>query len=63
MPFYLYTAIIFVGVLAALLVYLIPSFVAFHREHENKAGVLLVNFFAGWTIVGWIWCLIWAKRD
>jgi fluoride ion exporter CrcB/FEX len=63
MPFYLYTALIFIGVLAALLVYLIPSFVAVHREHENKTGILLVNFFAGWTIVGWIVCLIWSLRD
>jgi hypothetical protein len=63
MPFALLAAIFFVGTLIGLLVYLIPSLVAFHREHENKAGILIVNFLAGWTIVGWIYCLIWSKRD
>lgn len=63
MPFALFAALIFVAVLAALLVYLIPSFVAVHREHENKAGILIVNFLAGWTIVGWIYCMVWSLRD
>lgn len=63
MPFYLYTIIIFFAVLAALLVYLIPAFVAFHREHENKGGILALNFLGGWTIIGWVYSLIWALRD
>lgn len=58
-----YFSLLFVGILVGLFAYLAPSFVAFHREHDKKLVILLVNFLAGWTIVGWIWCLMRALKD
>jgi len=44
----------------ALIIYLVPTFVAFHRQHPNKWIIFLVNLFLGGTIIGWIAALIWA---
>lgn len=63
MPPILPFILIFLGTLVGLLVYLIPTFVAFHREHERKLPIFAVNFFTGWSVVGWIACLVWALRD
>jgi hypothetical protein len=40
--------------------YFIPSIIAFLRKHENAVPLFLVNIFLGWTLIGWIICLVWA---
>lgn len=47
-----------VGVL--LIVYLIPTIVAFRRGHPNRWVIALLNVFAGGTGLGWFGSLIWA---
>jgi hypothetical protein len=39
-------------------VYLLPTFIAFNRNHSNAAGIMIFNIFLGWTFVSWIVCLI-----
>lgn len=46
-----------------LMVYFIPSFVAFNRKHSYKLGILLLNIFLGWTLVGWVAALVWCFVD
>lgn len=44
-------------------IYFIPSYVAYHRKpiiHNNFVSILMLNIFAGWTIGGWVACLVWA---
>ena len=43
-----------------LVIYLFPSYIAYVREHRNKAGVFLLNLFLGWTLLGWVIALVWA---
>lgn len=43
--------------------YWIPTIVAFVRKHPSKAGILAVNFFFGWTFIGWVLSLAWALSD
>ena len=43
-----------------LAVYFIPSLIAFRKKHINKVGILLLNIFLGWTLVGWVAALIWS---
>ncbi|HKW61203.1 MAG TPA: superinfection immunity protein [Candidatus Acidoferrum sp.] len=47
-------------VLMALL-YFLPTVIAVvFRQGPDTTGIFLVNFFLGWTIVGWWVALIWA---
>ncbi len=45
---------------AAIVPYFIPSIIAFLRRHESAMPLFLVNIFLGWTLIGWIVCLVWA---
>lgn len=43
------------------LVYFIPSIIGYFKKHG--AGILLLNLFLGWTLIGWVAALIWAVSD
>jgi hypothetical protein len=34
--------------------------IAASRHHHNALAVFVLNLFAGWTFVLWIWALVWA---
>ena len=36
------------------IMYFVPSIVAFFRKHRNRWSVFVVNFFLGWSVIGWI---------
>lgn len=42
------------------LVYFSPSIVAFFRKHPKGGTLFLVNLCLGWTVVGWIFTMLWA---
>lgn len=44
----------------SILIYIIPTIVAYNKKHTNRLGIFLLNIFFGWTILGWIGALIWA---
>jgi hypothetical protein len=51
-------------VLAILFVpYWRPTIIAFFRGHPNKFVIGLVNFFLGWTFIGWWVSLFWALSN
>jgi hypothetical protein len=39
--------------------YFLPTIIASHRGH-GITGILLLNFFLGWTGIGWLALLLWA---
>jgi hypothetical protein len=41
--------------------YFLPTIVAAHRGH-GVAGILLLNLFFGWTVVGWVGMLLSRPR-
>lgn len=47
-------------ILMLIIPYFIPSIIAFSKKHYNATGVLLLNLFLGWTLIGWIAALIWS---
>jgi len=49
-----------IGFIIGLAVYFIPAILAFARDHKSKVGVTLFNLFLGWTLLGWVFSLIWA---
>jgi len=42
--------------------YFLPSIVAIVRSKRDLAGIILLNFFLGWTMIGWVVALIWAVK-
>ncbi|HWG58294.1 MAG TPA: superinfection immunity protein [Candidatus Acidoferrales bacterium] len=42
------------------LLYFLPSIIG-HRKRDF-AAIFLMNFFLGWTVIGWIAALVWACR-
>ena len=42
--------------------YFLPSIVALARSKQDIVAILLLNFFLGWTAIGWIIALIWAVK-
>ena len=42
--------------------YFLPSIVAFARRKRDTAAIVLLNFFLGWTLIGWVVALVWAVK-
>jgi hypothetical protein len=55
--FWLYIAFFWFGTA----LYLIPTYVCILRKVKQKAGIILLNIFLGWSILGWVGALIWAS--
>lgn len=49
-----------IGIGVIIAIYFIPSIVAYQRQHHSAAAILVLNFFLGGTIIGWIIALIWS---
>jgi hypothetical protein len=54
--------LILIGALA-FIIHFLPSFVAGTRHVQNFWWIFLINFFLGWTLIGWVIALVWAFRD
>lgn len=44
-------------------VYFIPTIIAFKRDKANKIAILALNFFLGWSLIGWVVSLVWALSN
>jgi hypothetical protein len=42
--------------------YFLPSIIALARSKRDTAAIVLLNFFLGWTIIGWVVALVWAVK-
>jgi hypothetical protein len=40
--------------------YWLPTLIAIVRQAPSALGVAVLNFFLGWTVIGWIMALVWA---
>jgi hypothetical protein len=50
-----------IALLVILALYMLPTFVAATRgKQHGLGGVVCVNIFPGWTLVGWVVAFIWA---
>ena len=44
------------------MVYCLPMIVATSRRHPRRKVIALLNAFLGWTFLGWVAALLWAKK-
>jgi hypothetical protein len=56
--------IVFLGIAFLIIgiIYVMPSIVAFRRDHPNRWIILVINIAFGGTIIGWGVALAWALR-
>ena len=47
-------------IVIGILLYALPSFIAYCRGHQHLLWIILLNFFLGWTIIGWLGAFLWA---
>ena len=47
--------------LAVVLIYMLPSLIAYSREHPRRQDILVLNILLGWTLIGWILIFLWAS--
>jgi Superinfection immunity protein len=43
--------------------YFLPSIVALARSKRDTLAIVLLNFFLGWTLIGWVVALVWALKS
>ena len=47
-------------IIPLLAIYFLPSIIALRRNKMNRNAIVLLNFFLGWTLVGWVVSFVWA---
>ena len=45
-----------------LVLYFIPALVALLTSHKQRKAIAVMNLLTGWTLVGWIVCLVWSIK-
>ena len=45
-----------------MLMYFLPTILAAARSKHDVAAIFVLNFFLGWTFIGWIIALVWALK-
>lgn len=45
-----------------LVLYFLPSIIALARNKRDMLAIFLLNFFLGWSVIGWIVALVWAAK-
>ena len=48
-------------VIVCLFIYFLPSIIGY--RHRNANSITLLNFFLGWTLIGWVVALVWAVSN
>jgi hypothetical protein len=42
--------------------YFLPSIIAVARSKRDTLAIFLLNFFLGWSVIGWVVALVWAAK-
>lgn len=50
-------------IIIGILIYFIPSILAYERDHSKRNAIYMLNFFLGWSFIGWVISLVWAHTE
>lgn len=48
------------GGIASVVIYLLPAFNAYSKQHRSRALIAALTVLFGWTVIGWLLCLAWS---
>jgi len=60
---FLFNGIGIIFFILGLLLYFLPTILAVTRKHPNTLAIFLLNFFLGWSFIGWVVALIWSVKN
>jgi len=43
--------------------YFLPSIIGLAKSKRDLLAIFLLNFFLGWTMIGWVVALVWAAKS
>jgi Ca2+/H+ antiporter len=46
--------------IVVVVIYLLPTLIAYGREHPRRQEIAVINICIGWTLIGWIVVFLWA---
>lgn len=46
-----------------LVLYFLPTIIAAIRSKRDTLAIFLLNFFLGWSVIGWVVALVWAAKN
>ena len=52
--------IIVVQLLLIAIIYMLPTLISYARDIPPRRLITVINIVAGWTLIGWIVCFLWA---
>ncbi len=52
--------VIIIMVIVGIVFYFIPSLIALLRGKKNLLAIIALNFFLGWSLIGWVVALVWS---
>lgn len=55
-----YDAGTMIAMVLMLIVYFLPAINGYSKKHRSRDGIMVVNLLLGWTLLGWIWALVWS---
>ena len=55
--------ILMIIIVVGIMLYFIPTYIAYNRNTKNKVAILMVNLFLGWMFLGWVGALVWSLVD
>jgi hypothetical protein len=53
---------IVIAVLLMLTIYFFPTGVAILRSKSNTLAIFALNLLLGWSVIGWVFALVWALK-
>jgi Superinfection immunity protein len=64
MPLFVFFPFLFVPHIFGfgLLMYFLPTIIAFARSKRDVGAIFVLNFFLGWSVIGWVIALVWALK-
>lgn len=54
---------VILGILILLPIYFAPSYIAYKNSKKQATAIYVLNFFLGWTFLGWVVALVWACME
>lgn len=46
--------------IVSIVIYFIPTIIAYKQKHYSLRNLFLVNLLLGWTFIGWVIAFVWA---